>query len=523
MSDILSKVSASGLSAGVFLLWWPAHITSRGSEALVARGVLWALAFEVLLLGFRPLERAVGRAVKSREADTLAPRRIAPLLALAAVAAVVPVTMLCGARAPIAAPARASAPKVIVKREVVRREVVVRRVSKVVRVPVPAATTSAPTAPGATVRAPAAKPASTTAPARKATTTAKTHGLRHDRRHEGGRERVQDDDHRHARRHRARRRRRLRRRRPRRRRPPRPRPPPPRPPPRRRPPASSRYRRGSWTARRSSPRSPGECAVSARATSPRRPACAPRGASASAWRTRCCRSRASAASSARRTGRGATTAPARTGERWNRWDWSTARRGVDGLGGVEAGARRRGPPPHDPARRDRRRDRAGRRALERDPPAAREAPRPRRRRPAPARPRRRTARRRGERRVRADGRLRIAGVSDASVDAVWSFDVFVHIAPGDQAGYLGEIARVLRPGGVAAIHHADGRNRGIAPSRAGWRAPMTAALFASLARERGLTVERVVRSWGGTVTRRRRVRRRDHGLAPPRLSAWTFG
>ena len=90
----------------------------------------------------------------------------------------------------------------------------------------------------------------------------------------------------------------------------------------------------------------------------------------------------------------------------------------------------------------------------------------------------------------------VAGVADASVDAVWSFDVFVHVAPGDQAGYLAEIARVLRPGGIAAIHHADGRNRGLAPSRSGWRAPMTAELFASLARERGLEVERVVRSFG---------------------------
>jgi SAM-dependent methyltransferase len=90
----------------------------------------------------------------------------------------------------------------------------------------------------------------------------------------------------------------------------------------------------------------------------------------------------------------------------------------------------------------------------------------------------------------------LTGVDDAIVDAVWSFDVFVHVAPTDQAGYLSEIARVLRPGGVAAIHHADGRNRGVAPSRHGWRAPMTAELFAALARERGLEVERVIRSWG---------------------------
>jgi ubiquinone/menaquinone biosynthesis C-methylase UbiE len=90
----------------------------------------------------------------------------------------------------------------------------------------------------------------------------------------------------------------------------------------------------------------------------------------------------------------------------------------------------------------------------------------------------------------------LVGVADASVDAVWSFDVFVHVAPADQAAYLSEIARVLRHGGVAAIHHADGRNRGVAPSRHGWRAPMTAALFAVFAREHGLEVERVVRSWG---------------------------
>jgi SAM-dependent methyltransferase len=91
----------------------------------------------------------------------------------------------------------------------------------------------------------------------------------------------------------------------------------------------------------------------------------------------------------------------------------------------------------------------------------------------------------------------LPGVADAGVDAIWSFDVFVHIAPVDQAGYLTEIARVLRPGGVAVIHHADGRNRGVLPSRAGWRAPMSAKLFAALAYERGLRVEDRVRSWSG--------------------------
>ena len=90
----------------------------------------------------------------------------------------------------------------------------------------------------------------------------------------------------------------------------------------------------------------------------------------------------------------------------------------------------------------------------------------------------------------------LPGIEDASIDAVWSFDVFVHVAPRDQAAYLEEIARVLTPGGVAVVHHADGRNRGQLPSRHGWRSPMSRRLFAALAAERGLQVECQLDSWG---------------------------
>lgn len=84
----------------------------------------------------------------------------------------------------------------------------------------------------------------------------------------------------------------------------------------------------------------------------------------------------------------------------------------------------------------------------------------------------------------------LPSVEDDSVDGVWSFDVFVHLAPLDVAEYLTETARVLRPGGVACVHHSGGRNR------RGWRAPMSARLFAALAGERGLEVERQFDSWG---------------------------
>lgn len=90
----------------------------------------------------------------------------------------------------------------------------------------------------------------------------------------------------------------------------------------------------------------------------------------------------------------------------------------------------------------------------------------------------------------------LPGVADASIDAVWSFDVFVHLAPRDQVSYLKEIARVLAPGAVAVLHHADGRNRGHSPSRVGWRSPMSRNLFAALATECGLKVQCQFDSWG---------------------------
>jgi len=92
--------------------------------------------------------------------------------------------------------------------------------------------------------------------------------------------------------------------------------------------------------------------------------------------------------------------------------------------------------------------------------------------------------------VLSDG-ASLRGVDTGSVDAVWSFDAFVHVAPIDVDQYLGEIRRVLAPDGVAVIHHAGRRQR------QGWRSPMTATLFAALASQHGLTVQRQVDSWGG--------------------------
>src|SRR5215210_5041742 len=151
MSDLVSKVLSGGLSAAIFLLWWPAHVPAEGPEWLVVRGLLWTLAFEILMLSFCPLERTIGTAVRERRSGAVAPRRLGRVLALATAGLAIPAALV-GATGDLGAPAKAAAaapPKVIVKREIVRREIVVRRVNHVVRVPVaqtPVATQAAATA-----------------------------------------------------------------------------------------------------------------------------------------------------------------------------------------------------------------------------------------------------------------------------------------------------------------------------------------------------------------------------------------
>jgi hypothetical protein len=58
MDRLASKIAAGGLSAGVFLLWWPDHVPGEGLSQLVLRGLLWTMTFELLLLAFTPLRAA---------------------------------------------------------------------------------------------------------------------------------------------------------------------------------------------------------------------------------------------------------------------------------------------------------------------------------------------------------------------------------------------------------------------------------------------------------------------------------
>jgi SAM-dependent methyltransferase len=83
-----------------------------------------------------------------------------------------------------------------------------------------------------------------------------------------------------------------------------------------------------------------------------------------------------------------------------------------------------------------------------------------------------------------DGRS-LPFVTDGSVDGIWSFDTFVHIAPPEVRAYMAEFARVMAPGAVGVIHHARSGSH-----RRSWRSDMTAERMADFCREFGLDVVR---------------------------------
>src|SRR3954468_8327612 len=131
--DLFSKLLAAGLSAGVFLIWWPEHHPTTGLVSLVVRGALWTLFYELLLHAFAPLERmardALREKVRTRRLPALPARaRVGGACVLACAGAALPLALLAGAHAPRPArPVAATKRVVVVKRPVVRQRVVVRR------------------------------------------------------------------------------------------------------------------------------------------------------------------------------------------------------------------------------------------------------------------------------------------------------------------------------------------------------------------------------------------------------------
>lgn len=94
----------------------------------------------------------------------------------------------------------------------------------------------------------------------------------------------------------------------------------------------------------------------------------------------------------------------------------------------------------------------------------------------------------------------LAGVADASMTAVISYDAMVHFEAACVFGYLREITRVLRPGGMALIHHSvyEGDPRRDVRENPDWRACMVAGAFRAAAEGAGLIIEHAETfAWSG--------------------------
>ena len=81
-------------------------------------------------------------------------------------------------------------------------------------------------------------------------------------------------------------------------------------------------------------------------------------------------------------------------------------------------------------------------------------------------------------------------IADESVDAVWSFDVFVHINKPEFKNYAREFARVLRPGGKGVLQHGA-----VGGEKGGWRSDVTTSDVALFLIEAGLEVESQITDW----------------------------
>jgi SAM-dependent methyltransferase len=84
----------------------------------------------------------------------------------------------------------------------------------------------------------------------------------------------------------------------------------------------------------------------------------------------------------------------------------------------------------------------------------------------------------------------IAMIPRGSIDAIWSFDVFVHINGAEFLSYVREFRRVLKPGGLIIIHHGS-----VGGSNGGWRSNVTDAMVREFMTANGFDIEKQVHDW----------------------------
>lgn len=103
----------------------------------------------------------------------------------------------------------------------------------------------------------------------------------------------------------------------------------------------------------------------------------------------------------------------------------------------------------------------------------------------------------------ANDGLSLPGIADGSTDMVFSFDSLVHVEQDVIDAYLGEIERVLKPGGYAFLHHSNLATLGTyKEGTLGRGVTVGASTVAKAARARGLSVMvQEMMTWQGTELR----------------------
>ncbi len=76
------------------------------------------------------------------------------------------------------------------------------------------------------------------------------------------------------------------------------------------------------------------------------------------------------------------------------------------------------------------------------------------------------------------------------MDALWSFDVFVHINRKEVECYADEFLRVMRPGAVGIIHHGS-----VGGTLGGWRSNLTHEGMLDLLKQRGFQIVASFKEW----------------------------
>ena len=78
-------------------------------------------------------------------------------------------------------------------------------------------------------------------------------------------------------------------------------------------------------------------------------------------------------------------------------------------------------------------------------------------------------------------------LDNSSIDYVWSYDVFVHINPSTIKNYILDFKRILKPNGIAIIHH-SGKYSDYSNPEEGWRAFFGKDEFEKLVKENNMKI-----------------------------------